>query len=419
MIVSDIDDGLATLHRNLQREQDTPGYAIASYFYQSPYVYSLELSHLLYRSWVYAAHTSEIPLPGDFKLFEMGADSFIICRDQSGEVHALINVCRHRGARVCELKVGNSSTFVCPYHGWVYNGDGSLRAAREMQAVEGFLPEKLGLKKASVAVFHGLIFINCDADAKPFNPLLAPIEKPLAAYGLADAKIAHQKTYRVEANWKLCLENYLECYHCATAHRAYARMHTLKDPAHKVQQLVDAMLARAEEVTGVIGIGDHWRKLYADAEAFGACVSHQRYGLFEGVKTGSEDGQPVAPLMGSMRGYDGGVGDYQMGPVSFMLNYPDHCVLYRFVPRGLTSTDMYVAWFVNGDAVEGRDYNTDELTWLWDRTTQEDEYIISRNSAGVNSQFFEPGPYQPEFEAAVKGFTDWYLATLRGADSRG
>jgi phenylpropionate dioxygenase-like ring-hydroxylating dioxygenase large terminal subunit len=413
MIGTDLDDGRATLQQKLQREEETAGNAIASYFYQSPRVYALELSHLLYRSWVYAAHVSEIPQPGDFKLFEMGADSFIICRDQSGEVHALINVCRHRGARVCEQRTGNCSTFVCPYHGWVYNTDGSLRAAREMHALEGFEPEKLGLKRASIAVFHGLIFINCNPEAPPFIPVLAAIEKPLGAYRLGEAKIAHQQTYRVEANWKLCLENYLECYHCATSHRAYARMHTLKEPAHKVQSIVDAMLTRTEDVTGVTGIGDEWYKLYGNAEHFGACVSHQRYGLFEGVKTGSEDGQPVAPLMGNIRGYDGGVGDFQMGPLSFMLNYPDHCVLYRFVPRGPTSTDMHVAWFVNGDAVEGRDYHTDKLIWLWDRTTKEDEYIISRNSAGVNSQFFEPGPYHPEFEEGLKGFTDWYLDILR------
>ena len=412
---TDRDSERATLARMLQREGETQGYAIGSYFYQSEHVYSLELSQLLFRSWLYAAHVSDIPQSGDFKLFEIGEDSLIIRRDQNDEIHALMNVCRHRGSRVCEEQTGNCKTFVCPYHGWVYNGDGSLRAAREMHVLPEFEPDKLGLKRARVEIFHGLIFINCNPNAQAFAPHLAPIENPLGAYDLAHAKIAHQQTYRVEANWKLCLENYLECYHCATAHRAYARMHTLKDLSENVQQLVDDMLARAEQVTGVLGITDHWRKLYGQAEDFGACVSHQRYGLFEGVLTGSEDGQPVAPLMGNMQGYDGGVGDFQMGPVSFMLNYPDHCVLYRFIPRGHHATDMTVAWFVNGDAVEGRDYDRDKLIWLWDRTTREDETIISRNSAGLNSHFFEPGPYHPEFEDGLKNFTDWYLDTLRNA----
>ena len=107
--------------------------------------------------------------------------------------------------------------------------------------------------------------------------------------------------------------------------------------------------------------------------------------------------------------------NYQMGPVSFMLNYPDHCVLYRFIPRGITRTDMQLVWFVNGDAEAGVDYDTDKVTWLWDYTTKEDEYIILRNSEGVNSRFFEPGPYHPEFEEVSIDFIDWYLEGLKNA----
>ena len=137
-----------------------------------------------------------------------------------------------------------------------------------------------------------------------------------------------------------------------------------------------------------------------------------RYGLFEGYVTGSQDGQPVAPLMGNFKDYDGGAGDFQMGPVTFMLNYPDHCVLYRFIPRNLTETDMEVVWYVNGDAVEGVDYEAEKVAWLWHHTSLEDEYIILRNSEGVNSRFFEPGPYHPEYEATLMEFISWYLKAL-------
>ena len=119
--------------------------------------------------------------------------------------------------------------------------------------------------------------------------------------------------------------------------------------------------------------------------------------------------------MGIIAGYDGGVGDFQMGPLTFMLNYPDHCVLYRFIPRSLTATDMELVWYVKGDAQEGVDYDVDKVTWLWHHTSLEDEYIITRNSEGVNSRFFEPGPYHPEFEDSVLQFTDWYLKVLSGS----
>ena len=281
--------------------------------------------------------------------------------------------------------------------------------------LEDFDPASHGLKRASVAVFMGLVFVNCDPQAPDFLGPLENITAPLGAYDLPNAKIAHQQTYKVDANWKLVLENYLECYHCATSHRAYARMHTLKERDCKVAPVVQAMLERTEEVTGVEGMGADYERIYLDAESFGACVYHSRYGLYDGYLTGSQDGQPVAPLMGCIKGYDGGAGDFQMGPLSFMLNYPDHCVLYRFLPRGLTSTDMEVVWFVNSSAREGVDYDRDKLTWLWHNTTLEDEYIINRNSEGVNSHFFDPGPYHPEFEATLQQFITWYLDTLSRA----
>jgi phenylpropionate dioxygenase-like ring-hydroxylating dioxygenase large terminal subunit len=411
-LATDLDDSQHQLARMIELQKQKPGYAIDPYFYRSSVVYRKELTELIFRSWIYAGHVSEIPCVGDYLLFEIGEDSVIITRDKGGEVHALMNICRHRGARVCEESTGNRKTLVCPYHGWVYDLDGSLRAAREMVALDGFDANALGLKKARIEVFMGMIYINCDPQAADFRAPLENIRQPLGAYNLEQAKVAHKETYRVEANWKLCLENYLECYHCATSHRAYAKMHTLKDVEAKVAHIVEAMLERAEATTGVIGIGREHYKLFGDADGFGSCVSHSRYGLFDGYQTGSEDGRPVAPLMGHMQGYDGGAGDFQMGPITAMLNYPDHCVLYRFIPRGLNATDMQVVWFVNGDAVEGVDYDKQKLIWLWHNTTEEDEYIISRNSAGVNSHFFEPGPLHPEFEAILMSFHSWYLDAL-------
>jgi Rieske 2Fe-2S family protein len=409
------DDSAERMAREVSAQQARHGRALPSYFYQSSPVYRAELENLLLRSWIYAAHISELASAGDYLLLEVGADSIILVRDANSQIHALVNSCRHRGARVCEAQQGNRKTFVCPYHGWVYDLDGSLRAARDMSMRVDFDATRLGLKTLSVCVFQGLVFVNADPDCEPFAPALAVLETPLGAYDLANAKIAHQQTYVVEANWKLCLENYLECYHCATSHRAYARMHTLKDLSAVSKPVVDAMLARCDQVTGVAGIGREHRQIYSDASAFGACVSHQRYGLFEGYLTGSEDGQPVAPLMGQIQGYDGGAGDFQLGPVSFMLNYPDHCVLYRFLPLAIDRTAMQVVWFVAGNAREGSDYSRDQVTWLWHHTTLEDEYIISRNSAGVNSLLFEPGPLQPEFEATVMAFQDWYLENLTRA----
>ena len=412
IIATDVLDNPQKITAMASAQLKKPGFAIDPYFYRSHVTYEAELEHIIFKSWLYAGHISQIAKNGDYFLFDIGEDSIIISRDNRGQIGAIHNICRHRGARVCEEPSGNRKAFVCPYHGWAYGNDGHLKSAREMDQLEGFKCEDYALKKVRFVVFQGMIFINCDADAPDFVAPLENISRQLGAYDLENAKVAERKTYRINANWKLVLENYLECYHCSSSHRQYAKLHTLEAPSEKVKPINRAMWARAEEITWVPGIAEEYYGYYNDAAAFGACSYTSRYALYEGFKTGSRDGQPVAPLMGNMQGYDGGAGDFQMGPLTFMLNYPDHCVLYRFIPRNLTETDMEVVWYVNGDAVEGVDYEAEKVAWLWHHTSLEDEYIILRNSEGVNSRFFEPGPYHQEYEATLMEFISWYLKAL-------
>jgi len=412
VIATHIDDSFSRMRSQIEIERNRRGWAIDRYFYRSHLVYETELTNLIFKSWLYAAHISEIPNPGDYALFEVGEESVIIVRGKDGEIRALHNVCRHRGARVCEKETGHANTFVCPYHKWTYNLDGTRRSARHMDMLDGFDVADYPLKTLNITVYMGLIFVNFDATAPDFAGPLSRVADQLGAYDLDTAKVICKRTYKVDANWKFCLENYLECYHCTAAHPHYAKMHTLEDLHCNVKDQLEEMLKRAPKITGVPGIERELYSYYSDAEHFGACVYTSRYGLYDGFLTGSKEGKPVAPLMGNIKGYDGGVGDFQFGPVSFMLNYPDHCVLYRFIPRGLTETDMQIVWYVNGDAKEGEDYNVDDVTWLWHNTTLEDEYIIKRNSEGAISQFFEPGPYHPEYEESLQAFIDWYLATL-------
>jgi phenylpropionate dioxygenase-like ring-hydroxylating dioxygenase large terminal subunit len=411
-IATDVSDTKQKMVDMATIQQGKPGFAIDPYFYRSHVTYQAELENIIFKSWLYAGHISQIAKKGDFFLFDIGEDSIIICRDNKGQIRAMHNICRHRGARVCEEAHGNRRSFVCPYHGWGYGNDGKLKAARDMHNVDGFSVDDYALKSVKLIIFQGMIYINCDPDAPDFEKPLSNIATQLGAYDLENAKVAEAKTYRINANWKLCLENYLECYHCASSHQHYAKLHTLQALAHKVKPINEAMWARADEVTGVTGIAKEYYGYYNDSAAFGACSYHSRYALYEGFQSGSKGGQPVAPLMGHIKGYDGGAGDFQMGPLTFMLNYPDHCVLYRFIPRSITETDMELVWYVNGDAVEGIDYIKDDLTWLWHETSLEDEFIILRNSEGVNSHFFEPGPYHPEHESTCYEFITWYLKAL-------
>jgi len=411
-LISSDADGAGRLLAETSGAQSRPAHSLSGYFYRSPVVYEAELSGIVYRSWLYAGHVSQIPAAGDFFQYEVDEDAFIVTRAEDGSIHAMVNSCRHRGARVCEEPQGNRKSFVCPYHGWTYAMDGSLRGARHMDRQPAFCPADAGLRQLRVVERHGLIFINADPNAADFSAALDRIDPALAPYELGSAKVAHRETYCVDANWKLVLENYLECYHCATSHRSYAQSHSIKDISASIAPLRAALWERAVRLTGVAGVTSTSDACYDAEAAFGTSVWNNRYALFEGYQTASRDGRPVAPLMGHFTGYDGGAGDFQIGPLAFMLNYPDHCVLYRFTPRGLRSTDMEVVWFVRSDAVEGKDYDRDALTWLWHTTTREDEYIIRRNSAGVNSRFYQPGPLQPDFEYIEIRFIAWYLGVM-------
>ncbi len=170
------------------------------------------------------------------------------------------------------------------------------------------------------------------------------------------------------------------------------------------------VMARATSV----GLTQHFvNRSWLHAEQFGLEYSFDRYPLFRGHLTGSRDGKPVAPLLGSITGYDGGTTDLHLGPMTFGLAYCDHVVLYRFTPRGLHLTDCEITWLVNENAVEGKDYDLANLIWLWDVTTIADKAIIERNQAGVDSRYYVPGPLSPSMEPFTQQFLNWYVAAMQ------
>ena len=344
-------------------------------------------------------------------MFELGGESIILVRGRDGEIRALANVCRHRGSRLCTAPAGRVAAFVCPYHAWTYGLDGRLRSRRAMPA--DFDPARYGLKALRCEVFHGMIFINLDATAPELAAGLKAVNAGYEIYDLANTKVACRETYAVAANWKLAVENFMECYHCAPAHNEYARCHALQSVEDNAA-LRPAMLAEAARLgyyTATVGESDKGAADKGAADKAAVQCYYARNALYAPVVTGSRDGKPLAPLLGRIGDYGGGVADVQIGPVSFGLLYADYAVLYGFAPRGVQATDMEITWLVNADAEQGRDYDLDQLTWLWRVTSEADKKIIADNQKGVNSRFYEPGPLS-EMEEFTAGFIQWYLAQI-------
>lgn len=383
-----------------------PGHSLDQRFYTDGNIFAIELERIVYRNWIVAGHQSQLPDAGDFKVFKVAGESAIIVRGDDGDIRAFANVCRHRGSLVCLEAAGNARKFVCPYHGWTYDTAGKLVAARDMP--DDFDWEAHALKPVSCEIVHGLILVCFSGEPPSLDTCRKEMAEPMGMFDFEHLKVAAYKEYAIPANWKLSIENYQECYHCATAHPDYARMHTLMLDRKKRERVQGHMLEKMD-TCGLKNIFIDRIDTAARPGEIG--YGYSRTALFDGYKTGSRDGEPVAPLLGSLTDYDGGASDMTFGAMSFVLAYSDHVVVYVFTPVDLENSRCEIYWLVRGDAEEGRDYDVDELTWLWDVTTEADKTIIVNNYKGVRSRFYEPGPFSG-MERAERNYVEWLLQEL-------
>jgi Rieske 2Fe-2S family protein len=384
-----------------------PGYALDQRFYTDPDVYELELERVISRNWFLAGHVSELAEPGDFKVLNVARESAIIVRSESGDINAFANVCRHRGSLVCLEEKGNTRKFECPYHGWMYDTEGRLVGARSMTA--DFDRESHSLHRVSVDTMHGLIFVCFTDDPPSLESAKRDLAEPMALFDIPNLKLAAHKVYDIPANWKLSIENYQECYHCATAHPDYARRHTLMVDDRRRERLQEGMRSRMA-ACGLRDMEIMFRDTLAPPGEMG--YDYSRTAMFDGYVSGSRDGKPLAPLLGKLKDYDGGASDFTLGGFSFLLAYSDHVVGYVFTPVDHLNSRCDIYWYVRSDAEEGKDYDVDELTWLWDITTEADKTIIVNNWKGVRSKYYQPGPFS-DMEDLERGWIEWVLQELR------
>lgn len=382
-----------------------PGYSLEQAFYCDPEIYTHDLEQIVLRHWLYAGHTSQLPNAGDYFLYDVAHESIIVTRDKNGEVHALFNVCRHRGSRVCLEESGNARAFTCPYHSWTYAPDGHLLAARHMS--DDFDKSAFSLHRCHVRVLEGLIFISLAEEPPEFDSVENDVLKYLQLYGLADTRICHRKTDIVQANWKLLMENYYECYHCTTAHPEFASVntHVRAQDSPKLAQEDKAFQAAWE--ARVRELGQPLDRVVLTPETYHYCG---RGPIRPGFVTQTQDGAPAAPLLGGFREYDGGLTGITILLFSLVATN-DYVAIIRFTPLGPTTTKSEVSWHVHKDAVESREYDVDRITWLWRKTFDQDYKICEDNQAGINSSRYRPGPYS-KVEGMVDTFVQWYLRQI-------
>ena len=191
---------------------------LAPYYYFSDDVLERETDEIFLREWACIGREDEIPQAGDYFTMTILGETIIVCRDAAGGVQVLSAACRHRGALVVEGR-GNRRSFECPFHGWVYGLDGSLKAAPQMHRTEGFERKECALPSIRHELWHGFLFINFDPDAAPLAPRLRGIDERFANYKFSDLRCAGEPmTFYNECNWKLSVEQGVDMYHVPSIH---------------------------------------------------------------------------------------------------------------------------------------------------------------------------------------------------------
>ena len=186
-------------------------------WYADPEIAAREHAAIFRRAWQYAGRREELTAPGSFAAAHVAGLPVVLTRDRDDVLRAFANVCRHRGAIVAS-GTGERGTLQCPYHAWTYGLDGCLRAAPRSEP--GFDTTGLGLAPMAVGTWGPFVFVNPDVDAEPLEQALGDLPAIVRERGLdVDAlRFHHRAEYEIRANWKIALENYLECYHCRLNH---------------------------------------------------------------------------------------------------------------------------------------------------------------------------------------------------------
>jgi phenylpropionate dioxygenase-like ring-hydroxylating dioxygenase large terminal subunit len=211
------------------------GWTLPASWYSDEAVLGLEREQIFASAWQYAGPAEHVAEPESFMASIAGHVPVVVTRDKDGELRGFVNVCRHRG-HVVAHGCGSRATLQCPYHAWTYGLDGSLRRAPRSDREAGFDPAGLTLFSVSVDTWGPFVFVNPDAEAPPLAQALGALPEAVAQSGLdLDCLRFHSHVpWEQPVNWKVALENYLECYHCPVAHPGFSKLIDVDPDAYRL-----------------------------------------------------------------------------------------------------------------------------------------------------------------------------------------
>lgn len=206
--------------------------------YVRPDWFNADLQAIFARSWQWVCHVEKLRNPGDYLAVSVAGHPIAVVRDREGKLRAFYNVCKHRAHHLLE-GAGNTTRIMCPYHAWTYKLDGQLVRAPHTETLEDFNAKDICLDQVQVEEFCGFIYVNLDPSAASLASQSGDLETEIRHWApdIDQLTFARRLTYEIKSNWKNVIDNFLECYHCPTAHKDFCTlvdMDTYKVTTHGI-----------------------------------------------------------------------------------------------------------------------------------------------------------------------------------------
>jgi phenylpropionate dioxygenase-like ring-hydroxylating dioxygenase large terminal subunit len=191
---------------------------LPSWCYTDDAFYGRELETILLKDWIMVGRVEEYPSSGSYQVIERFGRSVILVKDRTNHIRAFLNACRHRGTRLLEGQ-GECKAINCPYHSWTYSLSGQLTAAPGMDGVEDFSHGDWPLVPIRLELWGGFLFINFDEHAAPLSEQLGSIQDLFSGHRFEEMRMTRKKSFELDCNWKIYIENAMEDYHTPTVHK--------------------------------------------------------------------------------------------------------------------------------------------------------------------------------------------------------
>ena len=336
---------------------------------------SIENKTIFTRNWVFAGFAHELDMPGDVLPVTIAGKSFFLVRNDDDEISAFHNVCRHRCLKLIDSPGNCGSLIQCPYHSWVYDLNGNLKAApyfggKDRTPPEGFSLQDNGLVAVQCATWHDWVFINIDGNAGPIEDFIAPLQRQLGNLDLDKIKpVATIDFGVVKTNWKTLMENFIEPYHVQFVHKTTTS-----------QPLVDHYTV----------IDDHCLGSACDIE--------------EKEKEGIDKSSTLAVTSRFLTLFP----NFVMGTYA-----PDQIGVHLNIPTGSGETLQKRVVYVHRDS-KITDEEIQKTRKLWQDVHKEDHDICERLQLGRHSDVAASGGLlSPHWEDSVRRFQELVVESVR------